>query len=60
MLAISAIYSQFLAYAVLISKLNSLLNSFMEKNHQFINDIINDNILHEIFVSGPNCDFDEV
>jgi hypothetical protein len=30
-LAISAIYSQFSAYAVLISKLNSLLNSFMEK-----------------------------
>ncbi len=32
----------------------------MEKNHQLRNDIINNNILHEIFVSGPNCDFDEV
>jgi hypothetical protein len=53
-LAICAIYSQFSAYADLISKLNSLLYSFMEKNHKFKNDIINDNILLEIFVSGPS------
>ncbi len=31
MLAISAIYSQYSAYSVLISKLNSLLNSFLKK-----------------------------
>ncbi len=38
-------------------KIKFAVKQFYEKT-QFRNDIINDNILHEIFVSGPNCDFD--